>query len=217
MKIALLSESPADEAAIRALVEGLLEKAVEVVAYPRLPAGGWQVAMARIRPVMVHLHYRTDAVGLVVVIDSDDAPVHRPEHDQPGGAREGCRLCQLRAAVAEVQSGLRPRQGRGPVKTALGLAVPAIEAWYLAGLDRHVTEAAWIAGQESRCPPYTRLALKTMAYGTDRPPLDIERESAIRHVQRITREAKLSLLEDHFPHGFGALARDVRSWRSPGD
>jgi hypothetical protein len=212
MKIAVLSESTADEAAVLPLVRGLLGTSVEAVAPLSRRPGGWQAALRAIGPTLTYLHYRSDADGFVVIVDSDDSPVHRQEHDQPDSAVETCRLCTMRAAVEQVQRNLRSRQGRGPLKIALGLAVPAIEAWYLTGLDSHVTESAWIAGQQSHRPPFTRLLLKAKVYGTDRPSLAIEQECAVRHAERILRESKLPLLKDHFPNGFGALARDLGRW-----
>jgi hypothetical protein len=38
------------------------------------------------------------------------------------------------------------------LKIAIGLAVPAIEAWLLCGVDPHITEAAWINGLKEPFP-----------------------------------------------------------------
>lgn len=94
----------------------------------------------------------------------------------------------------------------------MGLAVPAIEAWYLAGLDPHVTETAWIVGMQSRRPPFTKAKLKQDVYGTDRPSLALETECAVKQARRLAEPGNLELLEKNFPGGFGALAGDVRSW-----
>ena len=118
----------------------------------------------------------------------------------------------MRKTVADVGRQFRPRQGYAPLKIALGLAVPQIEAWYLAGSDPHVSEAAWIVGVESGKPPYTGDSLKRQLYGTEQPLISLETERATQEAEWIVREEKLALLEQHFPGGFGALAADVRSW-----
>ena len=212
MKVAVLSESPADEAALEVLVTGLLGIETELVPLPRQKTRGWKAVLNSVRPALVHLHYHTDADALVVTLDSDESPAHQKGHDQPGGAHQKCRLCQLRETVGRVQAQLRPRQGRGAIKTALGLAVPAIEAWYLAGLDRHVTESAWIQALQSGSFPYTKSNLKQKVYGTERPSLPLEQRCAIEHVRRLVEESELGLLEGLFPSGFGALVNDVQNW-----
>jgi hypothetical protein len=83
-----------------------------------------------------------------------------PEHDEPGKTIEKCRLCQLRQLAAKTQAQLKSRAGRGVLHLALGLAVPCIEAWLCCGIDAHVTEAAWLVGQQSRKPPYDPKRLK---------------------------------------------------------
>jgi hypothetical protein len=93
----------------------------------------------------------------------------------------------------------------------VGVAVPAVEAWYLCGRDERVTEAAWLLGQERSKPPYTRSELKWRVYGTDRPSLPHEIECALREVRRHRQDTRR--LEADFPGGFGALARDLRDWR----
>jgi hypothetical protein len=110
----------------------------------------------------------------------------------------------------QVQRQLRPVTSRLPFKIALGVAVPAVEAWYRCGVDSHVSEAAWIMGLQSGTYPYTKNGLKQSVYGTDRPPLALETKRAAEEAQRVIQH--LALLERLFPAGFGALARDVRSW-----
>jgi hypothetical protein len=208
MKVAILSESPADEAAIRILVEGLLGRPIQVAVPSRLRPGGWPHVLDVLPKVLLHLHYNTDAEGLVVVVDSNDSPVHVEGHDKPGAAVEGCRTCRLRQALVKVQAGLRPV--RAPVKVAVGLAAPAIEAWYRCGIDPNISEGAWARGLQSGQYPYTKNGLKRDTYGTDRPSLSRETSCAIEQAQRLAGD--LQQLERKFPNGFGALARQVRSW-----
>ncbi len=79
MKVAILSESSADEAAVRVLVDALIGGATEVPARPRLQSRGWPGLMNVLPTIIGHLHYRTDCEALVVVCDSDQAPLHRAE------------------------------------------------------------------------------------------------------------------------------------------
>lgn len=211
MKVAVLSESPADEAAVRILVDAILGRQTQPVGIFPLKARGWSATFAVLPTVLKHIHYRTDAEALVVVVDSDDSPVHLPTHEQPGGVVQECRLCRLRQVVDQEQKQLRPVSNRPSIKTALGVAVPAIEAWYRCGVDPHVTEAAWILALQSRSYPYTRNSLKQDVYGMERPLLALETRRATEEAQRLLQS--LALLESLFPAGFGSLAREVRGWQ----
>ena len=84
MKIAVLSESTADEAAVSILIEALLKTRLEVIRFPEPPSRGWRGVLNAVELVLRHLHYRTDADALVVTLDSDESPVHRKEHEGAG-------------------------------------------------------------------------------------------------------------------------------------
>ncbi len=209
MKVAILSESPADEAAIRVLVEMALGAPVERV-QAGLRARGWP-NVAQILPAIIrHLHFNTAADGLVVVVDSDDTVVHTTEHETPNYYHPLCRMCQLRGIFRRTIKHLPPAHGRAHVLRCMGVAVPAVEAWYLCGRDETVSEAAWIAGQKSGLAPYTRRELKWRVYGTDRPSLPLETERALEEVRR--HRGDLRRLEFDFPAGFGLLVQDLRRW-----
>ena len=207
MKLAILSESPADEAALRVLAEAVLGASFDLV-MPTLRARGWPSVEQVLPFILRHLHFNTDADRLVVVVDSDDSPVHTPEHEAPGYFHPHCRVCRLRAVFRRTLKNLPPARGRTRVLRAVGVAVPAIEAWYLCGRDTSVTELAWLAGQASGVPPYTRRELKWRVYGTDRPSLPLEIRRAVQEVSRLRGDVRR--LENDFPNGFGALARDLR-------
>lgn len=206
MKVALLSESPSDEAALRVLVAALLPQPPQYVG-PGYRARGWPNVAQVLPSVIRHLHFNTDTDALVVVVDSDDSVVHTAEHDAPGYFHPQCRMCQLRAAYRQTTRRLPPVQGRERVLRVVGVAVPAIEAWYLCGRDAGVSEAAWLAGQKSGRMPYDRPELKRRVYGTDRPSLVLQTACAVREVQRHRRDTRR--LENDFP-GFAALAADLR-------
>ena len=210
MKLAILSESPADEAALRVLVEYVLGGPFTTV-QASLRARGWPSVEQVLPSILRYLHFNTDADGLVVVVDSDDSPVHTVEHEAPGYYHPFCRICRLRAVFRRVFKNLSRAHGRERVLRAVGLAVPAIEAWYLCGRDTSVTEAAWVNGQAAARPPYTRRELKWRVYGTERPSLPLEIRRAVQEVTR--QQGDLRRLENDFPQGFGSLARDLRSWR----
>ncbi|MCR4411769.1 MAG: hypothetical protein NUV77_05005 [Thermoguttaceae bacterium] len=212
MKVAVLSESEADEAAILVLLSGVLGEEVEVATGLRLRHRGVDAVYGQLRAVLLHLHYATDVERLVVVVDSDLTAIHQRGHRDVRACDRRCRLCRLRDVVRDTMAHLRPIGGRPVVKTALGLAVPQIEAWYLVGGDARVSEAAWINGLASGRPPYTAEQVKVKVYGTPRPSIELETRCARRESQRIVRDGKLALLEQFFPSGFGAFAEDVRAW-----
>ncbi len=212
MRLALLSESPADEAAIEILVEAVAREPVERIR-PTLRARGWPNVLQVLPAIVRHLHFSTDAEALVVVADSDDSVVHDVSHDVGGAFHPRCRLCQMRAAFRKATKNLPPARGRARVLRAIGLAVPAVEGWYLCGREPLVSEQAWVDGQERQRPPYTRAELKWHVYGTDRPSLAHETECAVREARRQARD--LRRLENDFP-GFAALAEDLRAIRGLG-
>jgi hypothetical protein len=211
MNIALLSESPADEAALRVLVGYVLGDRFNRVA-PTLRARGWPSVELVLPAILRHLHFNTNADGLVVVVDSDDSPVHTTEHEAPGYHHPYCRMCRLRTVFRRVTKNLPPAQGRDRVLRAVGLCVPALEAWLLCGRDTSITEAAWTNGQAAGRLPYTRRELKWRVYGTERPSLPHEIRRAVQEVSR--HQGDVRRMENDFPQGFGSLARDLRSWRT---
>jgi hypothetical protein len=209
MKVVVLSESSADEAAIRILVNGILGRETEDVPSLPLRSRGWPSVIKVLPTVIKFLHYRTDAEALVVIADSDDSPVHRSSHGEAGREEPGCRLCQLRNAFEETK--LSAVAGRSELKIAVGLAVPAIEAWYLCGVDTHVSEATWARKlQQVERITYTRNALKKSVYGTERPTIEIMKRHATEAATRLANN--LSEIERLFPEGFGSFVKDVRNW-----
>jgi len=211
MRVAILSESPADEAAVRILVEAILGTATEPVDPPlRLRPHGWPSVLQMLPSAVKHLHYQAAADALVVVVDSNDSPVRSPQDPGATEGQEPCRLVELQKALADTRRRLRPVPQREPVKAAIGLAVPAIEAWLLCGADPNVSETAWVLGLSEGRLPYSRNDLKKRVYGTDRPGLPLETDRAVEEARRIAQD--IALLESKFPIGFGALAGDLRAW-----
>lgn len=210
LRLALLGESLVDESALAILTEAVLG-APFIRVQPNLRARGWPSVLQILPAIARHLHFNTDADGLVVLVDADDTEVHTAAHEAPGYFHPRCRLCQLRAAFRRATKNLPPARGRPRVLRAMGLAVPAAEAWYLCGQEPAVGEDNWLIGRETGRPPYTRRELKYRVYGTERPNLQQAVACASAAARRHARD--LRRLENDFP-GFAALAADLRSWRA---
>ena len=209
MKLGLLSESPADEAALCLLLGAVLDTRIEPV-QPPLRARGWPNVMQVLPAVMHHLQFQTDAFGLVVVVDSDDTQLHDANHADPDKFHPHCRLCLLEMTIRRARKRWVLPPGRAPLHTAVGLAVPAVEAWYLCGRDPQVGEEAWRRDREREVVRYTRRDLKQRVYGTMRPPLPLEVRRAEEEARRLAGD--IHLLEREFPNGFGSMANAVRRW-----
>lgn len=209
LTIAVLSESPADETALREVIPAFAGRPVDFIS-PGFRARGWPSVGQVLPAVIRHLHFQTRAHGLVVVVDSDDTVVHEHHHEKPGYFHPHCRLCQLRATFRQTVKKLPVSPDRPRVLRGIGVAVPAIEAWLLAGIDETVTEERWIRGQEDGHPPYRRAELKARVYGTERPSLEREIEFAVPAMRRHARDPRR--IEHDFP-GFRFLAEDLRQWR----
>jgi hypothetical protein len=210
MKVAILSESPADEAGVRILADAILGMETTPVSHAGLRVRGWPSVRDVFPAVLKQLHYRTDAEGLILVVDSNSTPVHEAVHEKPNLADAKCRLCELRRIRRETAAQLRPRIGMPELKTAIGIAVPAIEAWLRCGVDAHVNEASWIAGMKSGRLRYSKADLKRDSYGTTRPPLSLETKCMTEAAIRLA--ANISSLQFAFPSGFGALVEELRRW-----
>jgi hypothetical protein len=205
MKIAVVSESPIDEAAIKILVDKIVGSESELASL-RARSDGWTKIFEILPGIINTLHYGTEVEALVVVVDSDESPPHQESHDQSQSSNPDCRLCRLRDTVRVVLEKAKPMPNRPPLKTALGLAVPAIEAWYRCGVDTHVNEVAWGRKLRGEHVGYDRRSLKQDTYGSSRP----NPSTAVEAATRIA--SNLELLEQLFPNGFGSLLRDVRRW-----
>ncbi len=209
MKIAIVSESPADEAAIKILVDAIVGTESEVFPLRTRPHG-WTRVFELLPNIVVGLHYGTDVEAVVVVVDSDDTPVHQDFHNSAQTVDPECRLCRLRATVKLALSRVQPLPERAPLNTGLGLAVPSIEAWYRCGLDPHVNEATWNRKLMGERITYNRQSLKIDVYGSHQPSLGMEAEAAVSAAKRLS--SNIELLERLFPNGFGCLLYDVRNW-----
>ena len=212
MRLGILSESPADEAALEVLLRCLPLEGLQRESSFR-GRKGWPGVRDVTPAVIKALYYGTQAEGLVIVVDSDDTRPHHADHTDP--TKQGdCRACEMASVVRVELGNLTPVHGRASFLVAVGLAVPAIEAWYLCGEDHQVNEAAWINGQLQGVEPYSRLSLKEALYGVTRIPLDVAISKAEEAATRLCGD-DLSRLEQDFPVGFRMLLADeVRGWQS---
>jgi hypothetical protein len=211
MKLGLLSESPADEAAIRILIEAVLKEKTREVR-PHLRARGWPNVLQVLPAILRHLQFQTDADALIVVVDSDDTIVHEGDHADPNKFHPHCRICQIQQVIRKTRKKWRLSSGRKRLKTAVGLAVPAVEGWYLLGKDDEVGEEDWISGLKIRRKPYSRKELKQRVYRTVRPSLHLETRVAKEEAVRVSK--LLGELEENFPVGFGSMIREIRGWQA---
>ncbi|MEX0741968.1 MAG: hypothetical protein WD079_04165, partial [Phycisphaeraceae bacterium] len=80
MRVAIVSESIADETALRVIVDAALGmRTMPVVPAIRYRPG--HTFMRDLPAILRTLHKHGGADGLVTVVDSDDTPIHQPEHD----------------------------------------------------------------------------------------------------------------------------------------
>src|SRR5262245_52105460 len=209
MRVAYFAESSADAAALTILTEAILKRKTESIAHAGLRSRGWPSVRTVLPAVLKELHYHTDAEGFVLVVDSNGSAPHLAAHEGPSATEPKCRLCQLRCIADEVQRQVRPRANQKPLKIALGLAVPTIEAWLLCGVDSHVTEAAWANGlkDERGRMPYTKKDLKQQLYGTSHPSLAIETEAMKEAATRLSKD--FAAIEKIFPDFFGTLIKSL--------
>lgn len=210
MRIAIVSESPSDESAVKILVDRILGTPTELVSNPRLRPEGWPSVLNLLPTIIRFLHYNSDAEGLVLVVDSDESAIHDEAHEIPGSEEVECRMCQLNSVARREFGRLRPVPSRVTIKLAIGLAVPAIEAWFQCGLDPHVNEATWRRKLLGERITYDKRSLKYAAYGSDRAPTFAREHIARQAAERFAENTVLG--EQLFPGGFGCFVRDLRSW-----
>jgi hypothetical protein len=209
MKVAILSESPSDEAVLQALIPAIVGAPFERVAGPSLRSRGWPSVQGVLPVVVRHLYFQTNAEALAVLVDTDESPLHQPAHNPP--AMPECRYCLLSTLIDRELRRLPTVPGRGRLKTALGVAVPSIEAWLRCGRDATVSEAAWVNGARQNHRPYTTNLLKRAAYGTDRPSLELSTRVCEEEGARLSRT--IPTLLTAFPIGFGVMHGQIVGWR----
>jgi hypothetical protein len=202
MRVAILGESRADEVALRILVDAVLQLETTPVAI-ELRSRGWPYVRNALPAVIRFLYYRTDAEGLVVIADSNHTSVVQNDPKN--------RLRELQEAVRSTKETFSVVPGRVPLRFAVGVASPALEAWFLCKRHPEVDEAKWEKGLLETRDPYSRPELKRRLYGSDIPSLDLEIQQMVQAANELRTD--IVHLERQFPNGFGNLARQLREWQ----
>lgn len=193
------------------LMEALRPQELQRVNLPAsLRTHGWPSVRDLFPNTLRYLFYRTEADGLVVLADSDHTALHTPTHEDLGGYEPSCRLCELRAVRQRTLTELNGKIAGRSLRVAIALAVPSVEAWWRCGVDVHATEQSWARALSGGRFPFSPRELKVAVYGTDRPSLPLETNKMTASATRLA--ADLSMLERHFPVGFGTFAAEFRSW-----
>lgn len=214
MKIAIFSESSTDEAALKILIEGILGEEIEEIPYPNHLRSRGSGVPRDVPFVLRAVYYNTEAEFLIIVRDSDDSPIHKKEHLEPNNHEaKKCRLCDLRQKVKSALENLRPMLEKKNFKVAVGVAVPAIEAWLLCGKNPFASEATWINKQKEKgFSTYTdRQKLKIELYGSAITSTEIMIKHGTEAAKRLAEN--IEQLEQLFPEGFGGLSTEIRSWK----
>jgi hypothetical protein len=209
MKIAVLGESEADEAFTRTIADAVFQIHSEgIPALPRIVGRSYSQVRAGLAGAIRHLYYQSDAHGLIVLVDSDEAPVHDATWAGPGACQPRCRTCLIRADIAGTIRTLKP-DVRPMLKVATAVAVPAIESWRLFGTPGGINEAEWrIALEEQR---YHNVKRELKARVRQRRPPGVRSvDAAIADAARVADD--LPGFRVAFPSGFGVFEQDLLAW-----
>ena len=202
MQVAIFSEGDADEAALRVLADSLLGIQTTPTTVP-YRARGWPAVADQLPVVIRSTYFRTDAVGLVVVVDGNGSSLDT--------ASPRNRLRLLREIVEQcAPSG---RTDRASLKIAVGVAYPCIEAWWLASRHPGLTESAWEKRTEPTNLPIRKQELKRLLYGTEYPSTKLSTEKMREAAAHAA--ANIDQLSPRFPFGFSGMVAELRAWRLP--
>lgn len=198
MRLAFISESPSDEAALHAFCEALLACSIEVVAPEVAVRRGWPALKTTLGPALRSLRYRATLDLAIVVVDSDGRELH--------GDASTNRRKELAEIVRRACAG--GAAGARPFRCALGLAAPCIEAWWLAPSQPEINEARWLNRKTETCS-YNKQDLKRRLYGTDRPGLPCQ--TNIMSGAATAAAFHADYLAARFPLGFSPLLQALRA------
>jgi hypothetical protein len=104
---------------------------------------------------------------------------------------------------------LNPVFGKNLLRVGVGVAAPAIEAWYEFGLDSRATEAGWRAVPRDQQMTRKR-ELKDRVARRHGTIAGVNPEAAASDAHRVCKE--IDKFARAFASGFGPLAAAVRSW-----
>ena len=215
MRVAVICESSVDEEIIRALIDAILGDSTSRV-LPRYQVKGWPHVITDLPNLLPGILLDPTIDALSIIADSNgSAP--------PGSGRESpeskpSKADRMRRLVETVEGILKVESGRAsvrPLRIAIGIAVPAIEAWCLPD-DETVSESSWLSFLETNPEPFAVSArtreLKRRVYGKVHGNVETRTPQAIKLAARIAK--RVDTLERKFPGGFGPFARAIRAWRT---
>jgi len=177
MEIAFVGESSADAAGVNKLTEALFGPQVTRCDIPVNVRGGWPALLNDLPTVIRATYFKTNAFGLVVVVDSDGTSLHPSSPDN--------RRVIIDHLIATSRA--TGRNDRGPLRVAVGIAVPCIEAWWLAHENSAISEHTWFNRHTHPGAPYNKLDLKRQLYGTTVPSIDLETRKMIEAAEIAAR------------------------------
>ncbi len=214
MKLCVIGESLHDEVILRAVAEAVLSEPIDLVPSLVTRPGGFDAVRKLLPAIVRSVYYRQlDVQGLIVVVDSDFSWLTAEEVPPESASNQRRpRLPVIHRTLQRALGQLNPVEHRPPLKVAIGLAVPAIEAWLCAADHPQVSEQTWRNGLRAGRCSYTPPGLKTWAYGHDRPSR-LEREQAANQFAA-TVAGGITNLQNRFPLGFGNLIQELERWRA---
>ena len=195
MNLAIISESPADEAALHAFCQTYLGREFPLVPHRVEVRRGWTALRKDLPAALQALRYYTPATVILVVVDSDGSELHtNAPTNRLDELREIARRCLMPKTAADRK-----------ITCLLGLAVPCIEAWWLAHKNFQIGEATWLARHSLPSLPYDKQTLKKDLYGS---ALDRKREVMISAAR--ASAAHSDLLSERFPIGLKPVLAELR-------
>lgn len=198
--VAILSESPADEACIAVIASAVLAHPIIAFEPPlRRRPNGWPSVLNLLPVLTWYLYHRTNAAGLIVVADADDTSVHPEGKDN--------RLNQIRNCLDGI---VRKFDSDRVFPTAVGVAAPALEAWLLAPRHPDINERPWHALSVPGNGRPLRQQYKRMLYHTHSPGLQLETRRMVTAAQQLVPQ--LDRVANRFPHGLKPLIADLKEW-----
>ncbi|NOX56620.1 MAG: hypothetical protein GXP27_19685 [Planctomycetes bacterium] len=221
MKVAVLSESGVDEAIVAEIVRAILPDPIECVDLALRTRGIQYLLASAFVSRAKFCAFKPDIHGLVCVVDADLKQSHSESQscwspclasiEDFRACHSECRLCNLRRQWVETRLAERRTEDRLPVlRIAMGLAVPSIETWLLAGTSDGVDETTW-NGLNDREKQSYRDRVKRIVFG-DLKGFDRRREIAQERIVHVIGTLGIDGLGRLFPDGLGALRNDLEAW-----
>lgn len=202
IELAILSESPADEAGLLAFAAALIGQPCSASEQLVFRARGWPAIVRQLEPVVAGLACWAQPTALLVVADGNGSTLEE--------AASECRMRQLREAATRAEKRFLQAGRRVPV--LVGVAYPTIEAWWLAAQDSGLGEAGWDNRGRPGGATYTKPDLKRALYGSEFASLPAMLAAQAAAGTRAAAHA--DALARRFPLGLAPLVTGLRDLRT---